>query len=210
MKKIYLLIFISIVHSPLFSQDILQKFTHSYFRSDPYKSEFSVFLAHLLKDPAIANKEMLPRTDTSFFYFHGTYTNFNPFFFKPKRIEVILTETEVSYSESDPSIDTVYLYQLLAFNDYTPEGIEDVKKEFNRVNRQFAKKFFDSNHTDLKQGTKIAGGASNYFIPLHGVAPVTIAWGKIENQNSAVLSIVLRMKSSYNRAVSPAPFYQPQ
>jgi hypothetical protein len=150
---------------------------------------------------------MEPRTDTSFFYFHGEYTNFNPFFFKPKKLEVILTEIEIRYSESSPNIDTIYLYQLLAFADYDKTGIDEVKKEFTRIKRQYAKKFFNTNHKDLADDSKKVGEIQNYFVPYAGVAPLSIAWGKLQNENAAVLNITLRMKSMYNRAILPAPLY---
>ena len=206
MKQLYLLLLVVLNYSFSFSQDPLQKFTHAYFRSDPYKAEFSSFLNHLLKDPGIADKEIFPRTDTSFFYFQGSYSGFNPFFFKPKTLRIVLTETAISYTESSAYVDTIYVYELHALTDYTPEGIEEVKKEFLRINRQYQKKFFRTTHSDLLHKDKPVGGVQHYFMPFNALAPLSIAWGKMQGENSAVLNITLRMKSANNRAVLPAPF----
>ena len=193
------------------SQETLLKFTHSYFRSDPYKGTFSSFVNHLLNDPDIKEKETYQRTDTSFFYFLGKYNKFNPFFFKPTRLEVLLTEVPMEFTEGPmPGTDTFFVYQLLAFMDYTKDGINDVKKECEKISRQYKKKFFDANYSEMKKGEEVVGAVNNFFIPNYGIAPVSIAWGKMPNENSAVLNITLRIKSSNNLAVSPRPLYQPQ
>jgi len=212
MKKFLLFLLLAFVLVQANAQDeTLKKFSKSYFRSDPFAGTFSGFLNHLLKDPSIIDKKIEQRTDTSFFYFGGKYLNFNPFFFKPKKVEVVLTETEVRYSEDSPLIDTIYVYQVIAQTDFTPEGMEEVKKEFNRILHQYKKKFYSSNTQDLtdKQG-KVVGNFANFFIPYQAVAPITIAWGKMDGENSAVLNILIRLKSSDNYAVLPNPLYQSQ
>ena len=52
----------------------------NHFRSNPFDREFSQFLNHLMNDPTIGNKKILKRTDTSFFYFSGEYSDYNPLF----------------------------------------------------------------------------------------------------------------------------------
>src|SRR5437870_249615 len=74
------------------TQQGLYKFADEYFRSDPFKGHFSDFLKHLVNDPDISNKDIQKRTDTSFYTFYGTYKSYNPFFLKPKRIEILLQQ----------------------------------------------------------------------------------------------------------------------
>src|SRR5690349_6969591 len=189
-KNLLFLFFISVVHTSSFSQEGLLQFTKSYFRSDPFVSEFSAFLKHLMNDPLLKDKKSSTRTDTSFFYFSGVFTNYNPFFFKPKRVEVALVEAPVQFSESMPA-DTILVYQLLAYADANDNEEQDIKKEFDKIHRQFNKKFSDSNFQDLKTGNKIQGGVHNYFISSTAIAPISVAWGKIKD-NEFVLNLMLR------------------
>jgi hypothetical protein len=140
MKKIYplLLLFISTAAQ---SQEPVQKITKNYFRSDPFASEFSSFLKHLLNDPTIKNKEVFQRTDTSLFFMHGVYTTYNPFFFKPKQVEITLTEIEIKYVDSLPDKDTIMVYQLIAISEDNIEGLKDVKREFEKLHNKFNKSF---------------------------------------------------------------------
>lgn len=201
MKKILLLFtLIILLHSASFSQDGLFQFSKSYFRSDPFAGNFSGFVKHLINDPAILNKQLVHRTDTSLFYFFGTYTNYNPFFFKPKRIEVRLQESPIHYADSLPT-DTILVYQLTAYAEPGDVGKQEVKKEFEKIHRQINKKFYSSNNMDLKTGTTITGGAHNYFVGYASLAPVSVLWATLDDTNEPVLNIILRMKSSNNRAV---------
>jgi hypothetical protein len=207
MRKILLSFFIvSFSSSFSFAQDGLRQFSKSYYRSDPFIGEFSDFLNHLINDPLLREKEMQKRTDTSLFYFSGIYTNYNPFFFKPKKIELLLQETSVNYTDSLPH-DTIFIYQLLAYADSNDKGQQAVKKEFEKIHRVFNKRFYKSNYQNLKTGEVITGGLHNYFVSYSGLAPVSVAWGKLEND--FVLNISLRIKYNANRAVLPASFYNP-
>lgn len=191
----------SVIHS--FSQDGLFEFTKSYFRSDPLASEFSIFLNHLMNDPLLHNKEIQKKTDTSFFYFSGAYSKYDRFFFKPKKVEILLQEQSLKYVDSLPA-DTLFVYQLTAYADGN-NGQQDVKKEFERIHRLFNKKFYESNYSDLASNDANAGGLHNYFVNFSTLAPVTTAWGKIENE--FVLQITLRIKTSANRVVLAASVY---
>lgn len=208
MKKSLLSLFIvlSVYTSP--AQEGLFQFTKSYFRSNPFVGEFSGFLKHLINDPAIMNKETRQRTDSSLFYFSGVYANYNPFFFKPARVEIILGEASVQYAESIPA-DTILIYQLLAYADSSNKGEQNVKKEFGKIHRQFNKKFYNSNYQDLKTGSTITGGVHNYFVAFTGLAPVSVAWGKLKESNEFVLNLILRIKKSGNKTVLAAPLYNP-
>lgn len=208
MKKNLLLIFIVLSVYTSSAQEGLFQFSKSYFRSNPFIGEFSGFLKHLINDPAIMNKEIRQRTDSSLFYFSGVYNNYNPFFFKPARIEIILGEASVQYADSIPA-DTILIYQLLAYADSSNKGEQNVKKEFGKIHRQFNKKFYNSNYQDLKTGSTTTGGVHNYFVAFTGLAPVSVAWGKLKESNESVLNLILRIKKSGNQTVLAAPLYNP-
>jgi hypothetical protein len=190
-----------------FAQDGLLEFSKSYFRSDPLNGEFSNFLNHLMNDPSLQDKKNLKRTDTSLFYFSGTYKKYDRFFFKPKRVEVTLREQSVKYIDSLPP-DTIFIYQLIAYADGNSNGEQDVKKEFEKIHRMFNKKFHSSNYQDLESEGVKSGALHNYFVSYSALAPVTTVWGKLENE--FVLQIDLRIKASSNRAVLAASLYNSQ
>jgi hypothetical protein len=205
-KNLLLLILIVFVYSSSFSQEGLLQFTKSYFRSNPFVGEFSGFLNHLMNDPDLKEKKTFRRTDTSLFYFSGIYRNYNPFFFKPRQIMITLEETPAQFSDSSYA-DTIFVYHLLAYADGTEKGQQDIKREFDKIHRQFNKKFSSSNFQDLQKDTSILGGAHNYFINYTDIAPVSVAWGKVKDD--FVLNLVLRLKTSNNRAALPATFNNP-
>lgn len=211
MNKFYLCILLSIGITVNSSAQFegLQQFTHSYFKSDPFLGQFSAFISHLTKDPAVSARQMRLRTDTSLFYFYGIYEKFNPFFFKPVKVEISLVESQVQYSDSLPPGDTLLLYQLTAYASPTAEGEKEVRKEFEKIHRQYKNRFFDSNYREIKNNGAVIGGIRNYFVPMHGVAPVTVAWGIMENSKQPVLNIEVRMKTQNNFAVLPVPLYHP-
>lgn len=207
MRKILLSLFIiSFYFTPSFAQEGLYQFSKSYYRSDPFIGSFSGFLNHLLNDPSLQEKEIQKRTDSSLFYFSGIYKNHNPFFFKPKKIQILLQEVSVQYADSLVR-DTIFVYQLLAYADGTEKSQQEVKREFEKIHRVFNKRFYNSNYQDLKTGETIAGGIHNYFVAYSALAPVTIIWTKLDNE--FVLNISLRMKASENRAVLAASLYNP-
>lgn len=203
MRKLFLflLLFTAIVSH---SQDAVRKVTKNYFRSDPFAGEFSSFLKHLINDPTIKEKEFFPRSDTGLFYLHGYYSTHNPFFFKPKKVEVVLAEVQMKYSDSLPA-DTIMIYQLVAYSETSAEGIKDVKKEFEKMHRSIHKGFSNTNYHEQKSGEDVTAAWYNYFVMTHAVAPVTLLWGQTQGIEEAVLNITIRMKTSYNQATFPAP-----
>jgi hypothetical protein len=120
---------------------------------------------------------------------------------------VALVEAPVQFSESMPA-DTILVYQLLAYAEGNDKGEQDIKKEFEKIHRQFNKKFSDSNFQDLKTGDEIKGGMHNYFISYTAIAPVSVAWGKVKD-NEIVLNLMLRIKTKENVAVLPATLNNP-
>jgi len=211
MNKFYFIALLSIGISLKASAQFegLQLFTHTYFRSDPFLGQFSAFMNHLTKDPAIEDKQIKLRTDTSFFSFTGLFTKYNPFSFKPAKLEISLEEMPVHYSDSLPVGDTLLIYQLTAYAEASENGEKEIKKEFEKINRRYAKRFFDSNYKEFKQEGVVSGGMHNYFVPMHGVAPLSVTWGILAGTKQPVLNITIRMKTSDNYAVLPVPLYNP-
>jgi hypothetical protein len=211
MNKLYLFLLLSLGTTIRVSAQAegLQQFTHDYFRSDPLLGQFSAFLSHLTKDPAIDKKQVQLRTDTSLYFFHGIYPAYNPFFFKPVRLEVSLAESPVQYSDSLPVGDTILIYQLTAYAEPTEKGLKEVKKEFEKIHRQYGRRFFDSNYRDIQENGNKIGGTRNYFVPMHLVSPLTITWGLISETNQPVLNIALRLKTINNQPALPVPFNNP-
>lgn len=209
MRKIYVcLIFSSLFFlSSSAQEEVLYQFSHDYFRTDPFNGQFSAFMQRLLNDPAIQDKDSKKRSDTSLFYFFGTYKNYNPFFFKPKRVEILLEETVIAYSDSVSTKDTILVYQLMAYNDNTDAGKREIKKEVDKINRQYNKKFFDRKFKEIKKGETVNGEIHNYFLQWYGLAPLSIAWINIAETKEVVLNITMRMKTSDNLAVLAAPLY---
>jgi len=205
MRKLYtiLLFTVSLTGN---AQGAVQKITRDYFRSDPFTSEFSVFLKHLINDPTIKDKVVIPRTDTNLFYMHGVYTTHNPFFFKPQKVNISLTEIEIKYVDSLPDKDTIMLYELVVISENDPDGLKDVKKEFEKLHQRFKKGFDNSTYKEARSATEQTSEWHNYFFKAYAVAPVSILWMKPEDSNETALDIIIRLKVNYNQAVLPAPY----
>ncbi len=204
--KIAALLLISLclaAKSPVAAQEGLYQISDSYFRSNPYKSSFSVFLNHLLKDPTITDKHTQLRTDSTLFAFSGIYKNHNPFFYKPEKTVVILEEMPLRYDEALPPADTILNYQLIAYSPMSEKALKDVKKEFNKIHRVYSKRFSTSKHVPLEDTEEIRKEAYNYFVGHRVLSPLTITWAHLKKDNLLVLNITLRIKVIANEANLP-------
>ncbi len=177
------------------------KITKDYFRSNPFDREFSKFLNHLMNDPALTNKALTRRTDSSFFFLKGEYINYSPYSFKADRTEVLLTETEIELKDSLHSKDTVFVYELLGYCYGGKEGMEGVKKEFVKCGRRYSKRFSDYESSGLKNGN-IIGEIRNYFNRFCIISPVSIVWAKLDDFQN-VFTITIRIKVKENHAILP-------
>ncbi|MDP4263804.1 MAG: hypothetical protein Q8941_14850 [Bacteroidota bacterium] len=209
MRKLYLVLsFISLVSFSADSQSPVYKIVHSYFRSDPFQTEFSAFLTHLLNDPTLTEKILNKRTDSSLFYFQGTYTNHNPFFFKPTKVKVVLTETPVLV-DSLHHPDTIFTYQLFAYDNDSKEGVHELKKEFEKICHRYKGDFPKNTYSETREGTELKGETYNFFDSFHAVAPFAVAWLGPNEDKEICLVIVIRMGLSNNKAELPVSFYTP-
>ena len=189
------------------SQQTIIDVTKAYYRSTPFDKEFSKFLSHLLNDPTLSNKTLQKRTDTSLFYFKGEYAQHNPFSFKAIRTEVILAETELQLADSIFQIDTILLYQLLGYTKGGKDGIDEVKKEYNKFNRKFGHIFSGVESKDLNKNNKLSGTISNYFVFNKLLSPLTIAWAELSESDENVFAITIRIKVRENISMLPDPEY---
>lgn len=183
-------------------RETLLKFSKSYFRSDPFTGEFSGFLKHLINDPDITGRIIQKKTDTSLYSLQGRYTTYNPFSFRPERVEILLQEIRAVYDDSLHIIDTIFTYQLMAYVKDDAAGKTAIEKEFEKINRPLKRKF-QNRYEEIKDGNTVTAGIYNYFMPLHFVSPLSIAWGRLENQQERVLNITLRIKMDANKAELP-------
>jgi hypothetical protein len=186
----------------------IPKITHSYFRSNPFNQEFSSFVTHLLNDPILTDKVFEKRTDTSLFYFEGTYKSFNPFFFKPTRVEVTLSQTPVKLDSLRS--DTIYTYQLIAYNNSTPENLIDLKKEFEKINRHYKNAFQKTDFVENPWETEYTGGLYIFYDKYHVVSPFLLSWRGPDKNKEICLMLTIRMDVEENEAVLPIPFYTSQ
>jgi len=205
---VFLLISLSLIVQ---SQTAIHEFSKSYFRSDPFTGTARNFLQHLLNDPDIANKKTERRTDSTLFGFEGRYEKYNPFFFRPVKTEISLSE--IALATVNPEvIDTVMFYQLAAYAPASPEGQKDVIREVERINRRFRKKFFKVTYEKVNSTVQspTEGEAYNYFMPLYAVSAATAAWYKLENNDGYMVLLTMRLKIRSNMVDLPAPLYNAQ
>jgi hypothetical protein len=206
MRKFYfVLVPFLLSFSISYSQSPVYKIAHNYFRSDPFETDFSSFLKHLLNDPTLSNKIMEKKTDSSLFFFQGAYANHNPFFFKPIKVEVSLAEIPVKLDSL--KTDTVYSYQLLAYNNDTKKGIEELKKEFDKIYRRYKSVFKNANYAENPPDSKMPGASYNFFDGMHLVSPFAITWLGPSAEKEICLIITIRITTSDNKAILPVPLY---
>jgi hypothetical protein len=204
MRKLYIFI-LTLVVTGAHGQSVVKKITHDYFRSDPFETSFSSFLTHLLNDPGLTDKTMKKKTDSSLFYFSGTYSEFNPFFFKPKKTKVVLTELPIKISAS--KMDTVYQYQLFAYADESKNTSKDLKKEFDKIFKRYKGSFYKTSLTENPDSAKINSATYNFFEPMYSLAPFALTWAGPDASKEICLILTIRMNTKDNKAVLPVPFY---
>jgi hypothetical protein len=205
-KSCLLVLFPFLMHVSVSGQEAVFKIARSYFRSDPFRGEFSAFMNHLLNDPTLTNKTMEKRTDSSLFYFEGTYNSptYNPFFFKPKRIEVVLTEMEVKLDSL--LTDTIFAYELLAYANDTKDGKAEISEEFQKILKHYKNSFSRTQVVENPTGISAKGTTYNFFDRAHAVSPFALSLYGPDDKNEMCLILTLRMDTYNNVAMLAAPF----
>lgn len=178
----------------------LTKITKTYFRSHPLNQRFSSFIISLQKDPLFSVETYEKRTDSSFFYLSGTYENFNPFSYIVKETRLIIAEEQFIHKDSLQTADTIINLQLMGITDTGGKNQEVVQKEFRRFHRNHHADFWDFSNNHFSKNGVISAEVHNYFIYLLAIAPVTIAWGFLQESGQYTFTITIRLKVKENEA----------
>jgi hypothetical protein len=206
--KIKLFIIFSFTWQTVFPQ-ILQNVAEDYFRTNPFKTTFSQFLNNLINDPAISEKSISKKTDSTLYYFQGVYNSHSPFFFPSSHCKVILAEQE-EYSDSlTNNIYTYFIYQLISYATPGEEGIKHIKQEFEKLNRRFKNKFEAKNQKDIKRGNEQSGAIIDYTSKGMIFHPLTIAWASSIDRKENILVLSIRFFIYDNKAYLPIPSDSP-
>lgn len=199
MKKTILLTCIFCISVFGYSQEVLVDVIDEYYPANPFVDKFSEFLKALINNPFLSEKSINKRTDSSLFFLKGEYKLQNPFSFQPSKIEVILAETEMQFSDSASAKDTILVYQLIA---YTEKSLQTVKTEFTSFEREYGKRFSNSTTSDIVTEGRIEGGTHNYFLKISRLSPLSFSWGRMSNNQYACI-ITVRFIAKENEALLP-------
>ncbi|MBK5271357.1 MAG: hypothetical protein JJE22_10120 [Bacteroidia bacterium] len=204
MKKYFSIFFIAtLLCCEISAQQIIADIARKYYRSNPFESEFSQFLVHLMNDPTLKDKSIHKRTDSTLFFMEGIYTDHNPFSFKGRETKIILAEKEEAENDSAGSLQITYLYQLVAYALPGEEGIKNIREEFDKFCRHYKRKFDGDNYKELKSAEKQVGEIRDYISGSTGFSPLSVAWATSNEQNNNLIAITIRFRVFDNRAYLP-------
>ena len=185
-------------------QHSLASISKDYYRSDPFKSSFSNFIQHLVNDPALLNKRIIKKTDSTLFYLEADYKSHNPFFFKASRTRIILAEREdVIVIDSLSYINRVFHYQVIGYAPAGKEGIEDIQEEFEKFSRRFKKGFKGQQLQELGSVEAPLGAIRDFTYPHLGFFPLTVAWVTSKDHTENLFAITVRFQVENDRAYLP-------
>jgi hypothetical protein len=193
MKQLLLLLLV-LIRLSANGQETFIKISGNYFRSTPFRREFSKFVDHLMNDPTLTDKKINKKNDSTLFFFEGIYSSHNPFFFKAVKTKIILAEKEVMADDTSKALQTIYVYQLVAYAPPGEEGIKDVKEEYDRFCRRYKKGFGDSYYEELKAAGKQAGEIRNFTFSNVAFYPLTAAWASSKDHTDNIFAITIRFK----------------
>lgn len=186
---------ILVLSNHLSAQDYnINKVFKTYFPVNPYKYRFTTFYEKLNADPAVVNKSIQKRTDSTLFSFKGAMNSF-------KFGDFVFTDAEIRLEEIPLKIpgyniiDTVLQYQLICFCTGGKTGIEIAKSAF---------KYFDENllmpsskvKTKVEEG-RLTGLMRDYSYPGLPLSPVSAGWTELYDDKSC-FKIIARMKLHQN------------
>jgi hypothetical protein len=189
-----------LLYGPSHGQETVSKITHSYFRSDPFNKEFSQFLNNLINDPALTEKSIKKRTDSTLFFLQGIYSSHSPFFFHTNRCKIILAERQEYKDSLSTRTYTYFIYQLIGYAAPGEEGQKDIKQEFEKLNRRFKKGLDETDQKELKRGYEQSGAIINYSFMKMPFYPLTIAWTTSADHQENIIAITVRFYMEDNEA----------
>lgn len=204
MKKIFFVLACNVLlYSSLHAQETISKITQSYFRCDPFSGEFSQFLNKLINDPALSDKKMDKKNDSTLFYLQGHYTSHSPFFFPTIACKIILAERQEYADTLSNNIFTYFIYQLIGYAKDGEEGRKDIEEEFEKLSRRFRKGFKASDEKELKTGNEKTGDLINFLNTNLPFYPLSIAWTSSTDKKNNMLVISVRFYMTDNYAFLP-------
>ena len=182
------------------------KIAHDYFRISPFNKDFSTFVSRLMNDPSVQQSTIRRKTDTTLFFLEGIYNTHKPFFFRPDKVKIILSERETEGDSINPA-QPFFLYQIVGYAPPGKEGKTDVQDEYEKLVRQY-KRAFDMNHPrELKDGDTLSGEIRDFYFENVSFPVMTLAWST-NNINGNVLAITIRFFVFDNRAFLPIAAYR--
>ena len=187
------------------SPQALYRVTEDYFRASPFKTEFSQFLTRLIEDPALSEKDIRKKTDSTLFYLQGVYTGHAPFFFPSSRCKIVVAEQEEYTDSSFTEAYTFFVYQLNSYASPGQEGLKEIRQEFEKLSRRFKKGFGTTDQKELKNGNEQTGAIMNYAYKNMDFYPLTFAWATAADNKENVLALTIRFFIIDNKAYLPVP-----
>ena len=182
------------------------KIAHDYFRINPFNKDFSTFLIRLMNDPTLLQNSIIRKTDSTLFFMEGIYSTHRPFFFKPEKVKVILSEREVEIDNTGLT-KSMFLYQVVAYAPTGKEGAGDVRDEYDKMLRRYKRSFDMNNPRELKNGDTLTGEVRDFYFANVSFPTVSLAWSSDEN-NGNLVAITIRFLVFDNRAFLPKAAYR--
>lgn len=178
-----------------------EKIAHDYFRVSPFNKDFGTFVSRLMNDPAITEKKINLKTDSTLFFLEAVYTTHQPFFFKPAKVKVIISERETE-PDSLQDAQPFFIYQLVGFAPAGKDGKTDVEKEYEKLVKRYTRSFDMNQPRELKDGNIITGEIRDFYFANVSFSPLTLAWST-NADNGNVFAITIRFLVLDNRAFLP-------
>lgn len=172
MKVFYFLLLTLLLSTPsLFAQTQFHKVVKEYYRVNPFESNFSAFIRALSNDPALLNKSIVLKTDSTNYFLKGEYKIFNPFSINAEKIEVVFAEHQHELDSDIQKLYTSYSYQITGYFEDTPNNRNHITKDYGKIKRRLNREM-RSETIDLKGIRNItAGEITNFFIPSPSYIP---------------------------------------
>jgi hypothetical protein len=159
-----------------------------------------------MNDPTLLQNSIIRKTDSTLFFMEGIYSTHRPFFFKPEKVKVILSEREVEIDNTGLT-KSMFLYQVVAYATPGKEGTSDVKDEYDKILRRYKRSFDMNNPRELKNGDTLTGEVRDFYFENVSFPTVSLAWSSDEN-NGNLVAITIRFLVFDNRAFLPKAAYR--
>ncbi|MGC4038857.1 MAG: hypothetical protein QM764_23065 [Chitinophagaceae bacterium] len=201
MKLLLLATFVCFIGNANAQYDEINKVFNRYFPANPFKNEFTTFFKKLKTEPALVNKVLTRRTDSTLFSFKGNHNHYEWEGFVFTDAEFILEEVPFNTNSVAYAADTIMQYKVICYCFGGATGLAIVKDALKNFDDTMEAYPYSDYIT--KNGT-VVGIAYNYHYGSLAVSPITASWMKIDEDKSA-FSITVRLKLKQNML----EFYQP-